>query len=52
MRTLAEGLRSAGPHTVVWDGRDARGGPAPAGIYFYRLEAEGKRAVRKLIRIE
>jgi uncharacterized repeat protein (TIGR01451 family) len=28
---------SAGPHVVDWDGRDAMGNAAPAGIYFYRV---------------
>lgn len=27
----------AGPHEVIWDGRDATGAPAPAGLYFARL---------------
>ncbi|HET9250761.1 MAG TPA: S8 family serine peptidase [Candidatus Eisenbacteria bacterium] len=39
VRTLAEGTRSSGPHTIDWDGRDDRGTPLGAGIYFVRLAA-------------
>jgi len=37
--TLLDGPRGAGTWSVRWDGRDARGGPAPAGIYFARIDA-------------
>jgi len=29
----------AGPHEVVWRGRDASGRPAPSGAYYFRLDA-------------
>src|SRR4029077_20903566 len=33
---------SAGTHTLTWDGHNARGRPAPSGLYFARLTtAEG-----------
>ena len=41
VRTLVDGVRSAGTHAAAWDGRDGSGGPAAAGIYFLRLEAAG-----------
>jgi hypothetical protein len=34
---------------VIWDGRDAEGRPAPSGVYFARVRAEGASA--KSIRI-
>lgn len=34
---------------AVWDGRDSGGGPAPAGVYFARVQADG--AAAKSIRI-
>ena len=52
VRTLAGGERGAGPHTVAWDGSDARGGPAPAGVYFARLESGGETLTRRLVRLE
>ncbi len=39
---LVDGVRSAGPHQIAWDGRDARGRVAPAGIYLVRTEAGGQ----------
>jgi flagellar hook assembly protein FlgD len=45
--TLVAGAMPAGKQSVNWDGLDARGGAAPSGIYFARLETEsGKRTVK------
>ncbi|MEZ4654501.1 MAG: FG-GAP-like repeat-containing protein [Candidatus Eisenbacteria bacterium] len=41
IRTLVDGLRTAGAHSARWDGRDGRGVDAPAGVYFARLRAPG-----------
>jgi len=41
----------AGAHTQVWDGRDDRGRPVPAGVYFLRVSAAGETRLRKLVRI-
>ncbi len=49
VRTLADGMRPAGPNSVTWDGRDERGGRAGAGAYFCRLEGFGKVRVQRLI---
>ncbi len=47
VRALLEAPMPAGPGTVVWDGADARGAPAPAGLYFARLDtASGSRSRR------
>ena len=40
----------AGREGIVWNGRDARGRPAPAGIYFARLESAGA-SPRRTVRI-
>jgi hypothetical protein len=37
VRTLFDGMRSAGEQLVSWDGRDAAGQRQPAGTYFYQL---------------
>lgn len=39
----------AGNHLVTWDGADTRGAKVPAGIYFYRFEADGFESTRKMI---
>jgi hypothetical protein len=49
VRTLADWAMPAGTNQVVWDGRDAKGRPVASGVYFYRLEAEGFTAARRLV---
>ena len=49
VRTLS-GSPAAGPQRLEWDGRAASGAPAPAGIYFARLEAAGAVATIKVVR--
>ncbi|NNF08514.1 MAG: T9SS type A sorting domain-containing protein, partial [Candidatus Eisenbacteria bacterium] len=39
VRTLERDHLNSGAHTYRWDGKNSRGVPAPAGIYFYRLRA-------------
>jgi hypothetical protein len=38
---LVEELRTAGRHSVVWDGTDRRGRALPSGVYVSRLESAG-----------
>lgn len=52
VRSLVNGQCPAGVQSIVWDGRDNRGAISPSGIYFYRLDAEGKSDERKLMRIQ
>ena len=42
LRVLAEGPVEAGAREVAWDGRDAEGRPAPAGVYIVRAQASGR----------
>jgi hypothetical protein len=42
VRRLLDGRHEAGPHAVVWDGRDERGEPVPPGVYFCRFEGGGQ----------
>jgi hypothetical protein len=49
MRDLVRGLQPEGQRVVSWDGRDADGRPVGAGIYFLRLEAEGRRITRRMV---
>lgn len=48
VRVLEDGQRTAGRYALRWDGRDGTGRPLPNGLYFYRLEAPGLTATRKL----
>ncbi|MDZ7724048.1 MAG: FlgD immunoglobulin-like domain containing protein [candidate division KSB1 bacterium] len=38
VRTLINGQRSAGSHSVTWDGADQHGFKVASGIYIYRLQ--------------
>ncbi|OGF11780.1 MAG: hypothetical protein A2W00_14945 [Candidatus Eisenbacteria bacterium RBG_16_71_46] len=42
VRLLVDSALPAGPHTVDWDGRDGAGRHVAAGLYFVRMEVEGR----------
>jgi hypothetical protein len=48
VRTLVDGQTPAGFHDVTWDGRDHAGRGVASGTYYYRLDAEGYTATRKM----
>jgi len=48
VRVVFDGEVEAGAHSVVWDGKDSRGGNAPSGVYFYRLVADKVSLVRRM----
>ena len=49
VRVLAEGVFAAGEQVLTWDGRDDAGRALPSGVYFSRLEAEGRVESSKLV---
>ena len=46
---LVNGEMTAGPHSVIWDGKDATGREVASGVYFVRLEAGGRMKAKKLL---
>ena len=46
---LEDRIFEAGRHRLYWDGRDARGRLAPAGVYFVRLVSDEGRRSRKIL---
>ena len=48
---LVRGERAAGAYTEHWDGRDALGGQANSGIYYYRLRTAGVDMTRRMVLI-
>ncbi len=42
IRTLFEGTAEAGRRDVNWDGRDDAGRTVSSGVYFFRIESEGR----------
>ena len=49
VRTLCRSSLAPAYYSLVWDGRDAAGRPAGAGVYLVRFEADGFAATRKLV---
>jgi hypothetical protein len=52
VRTLVDGTRTPGPHSVIWNGRDEAGRAVSSGVYFYRLTAEGVEESRKMVLVQ
>jgi len=47
--TLLKGIRGEGKHTMIWNGRDARGQKVGPGIYIYRLTTPEGTASRSML---
>ena len=45
---LIDSQKPAGPHQVLWNGRDTTGRNAPSGTYLYRLQVPGNTLTRKM----
>ena len=50
-RTLERGIAPAGTRTLRWDGRDDRGEPVKAGLYFIRARAGVSQAQARIARM-
>ena len=50
--TLVDGELPAGFHTFRWDGTDAAGRPAGAGLYLYRLRGGGMSLTHRMVLID
>ena len=46
-----EGVKDAGSHRVVWDGRDEFGKTLPSGVYLYRLRAVQGKGQEDFVRV-
>ena len=52
VKRLVNGWLPAGRHAVTWDGTDATGRHAAAGVYFTRVVATGVRAGQRLVKLD
>lgn len=52
VKALATGHYGSGPHTVTWDGRNARGARASAGVYFVLLRAAGRESRGTIVKLD
>ena len=48
---MVEGVREAGSHSALWDGRDEQGRVVSSRVYFYRLRAGEVVRARKMLLI-
>ncbi|MFN8177669.1 MAG: FlgD immunoglobulin-like domain containing protein [bacterium] len=51
VRTLFDGNHAEGACSFTWDGRDASGRRAAAGVYFVRMQADGKTLTERIVRM-
>ena len=49
VRTLVNGTKDAGSHTITWDGKNNRGGAVASGIYFYKMETKDFSQTKKMV---
>ncbi len=49
VKRLLSGTFPAGEKSAAWNGTDSNGNPVAAGVYFCRLEADGKQMHRKMV---
>ncbi len=49
VRTLVDGIQTAGAYDVVWDGTTETGTASSSGVYFIRLQTDDKTVVRKAL---
>jgi len=50
--TLVDRTLAAGEYRTNWDGRDARGHAAAAGVYWARLEWDGGSHAERLVHVQ
>lgn len=52
VRRLVRGALAPGRHALLWDGRDETGRGVAAGVYLYRLEAQGWARSGKMVKVD
>jgi flagellar hook assembly protein FlgD len=49
VRTLENRRLGPGPYSVHWDGTNSDGQTVSSGVYFYKMQADGFSATRKMM---
>lgn len=45
-------MMEAGSHSLIWNGKSDNGNSLASGVYFYRIQADGVKAVKKMIMLK
>ena len=49
VKTLVDGLQTAGFQSITWDGRDKSGAEVASGVYFCRLKTDYSQETKKMV---
>lgn len=49
VKELMQGRQEAGEHSIIWNGQDQNGQAVGSGVYFYRLDANGKTQSKRMV---
>ena len=52
VKTLFEGFKEKGEHSIVWNGKDELGNICTSGIYFYRLKTNNASISKKMLMLK
>ena len=52
VRTLVNGINTKGKHEVTWNGKDDNNQAVANGIYFCKMQSNGKSSVLKLLKLK
>jgi hypothetical protein len=47
--TLVDGIEGAGRHETAWNGVDRTGVPVASGVYFARLQVDGRSETKRMV---
>lgn len=49
VKTLAYGFQQQGVYRLIWDGTDKTGNQVAGGVYFYRINSDGRSLTKKML---
>ena len=52
IKTLSEGFRNQGNHSIIWDGKNNLGKSVSTGVYYYMLKTNNFTDVKKALLIK
>ena len=52
IKELVNAVQNNGHHQIIWDGKNNSGQVVSTGIYYYKLETENYRSMKKVLFIK